>query len=176
MIELRLLTPADWQAHRELRLTALQDSPHAFGATYAENAAYDEATWRARLSAIAYWQARIDTTPVGMAGLWDVQLDADGPDQVDEQDQFPWLIGMFVTPAARGQGIGAALVKAVCWEAAARGHAELLLDVTESNAPARALYERCGFRYTGATRAHPQYPDHRELTMARGLGIRPPGD
>ena len=49
------LTPDDWEVHRDLRLEALATDPEAFGATYADNAAYDEATWRARLAAVTYW-------------------------------------------------------------------------------------------------------------------------
>ncbi|RYH10573.1 GNAT family N-acetyltransferase [Tropicimonas sp. IMCC6043] len=56
--------------------------------------------------------------------------------------------GIFVTCAARGQGIGSALIAAVMAEAARRGMAEVRLDVVDSNPRARALYERIGFTPT----------------------------
>lgn len=140
------LVPDDWRVHRDLRLTALRTDPQAFGATYADNAAYDEATWRARLAAITYWQARIDGMPVGLVGLWDVVVADDVAEGlVGSQQPVPMLIAMFVRPCARGLGVGDALVAAVQREARERGHCRLLLDVREANAPARALYRRHGF-------------------------------
>ena len=54
--------------------------------------------------------------------------------------------GIFVEPAARGRGVGTLLLEAIAVEAAARGYAEVRLDVIDSNDRARALYERRGFR------------------------------
>lgn len=56
------------------------------------------------------------------------------------------LFGMMVPEAARGRGIGRALVEAALALARARGGVLLVnLTVTEGNAAAQALYERCGF-------------------------------
>ena len=54
--------------------------------------------------------------------------------------------GILVDAAARGQGVGTALLEAVADEAAARGLNEVQLDVIDTNPRARALYERVGFR------------------------------
>ena len=54
--------------------------------------------------------------------------------------------GLFVRPEARGQGVGTALIEAITREGAARGYAELRLDVIDTNPRAKALYERSGFR------------------------------
>jgi ribosomal protein S18 acetylase RimI-like enzyme len=54
--------------------------------------------------------------------------------------------GIFVEPSARGRGVGTLLLQAIADEAAARGYAEVRLDVIDSNDRARALYERRGFR------------------------------
>jgi len=53
--------------------------------------------------------------------------------------------GIFVAPAARGHGVGTALLDATIAEARTRGYAEVRLDVIDSNPRARALYERVGF-------------------------------
>lgn len=53
--------------------------------------------------------------------------------------------GIMVTPEARGQGVGTALLDAIAKEAQRRGYRELRLDVIDSNPRARALYEREGF-------------------------------
>lgn len=65
---------------------------------------------------------------------------------------FPELRFLHVTPAARGAGVGTALIHAA--EALAReaGAPKVLLDVDVGNTRARALYERLGYRATGRKR------------------------
>jgi GNAT superfamily N-acetyltransferase len=57
--------------------------------------------------------------------------------------------GIFVETAARGQGVGSALLAAVEGEAARRGLRQVRLDVIDANPRARALYERQGFEADG---------------------------
>ncbi|GLS87523.1 molybdopterin-guanine dinucleotide biosynthesis protein MobC [Cypionkella aquatica] len=63
----------------------------------------------------------------------------------DEQAHF-LLDGICVAPAARGLGIGSALMTAIEAEARARGYASVRLDVIDSNWRAKALYQRLGYR------------------------------
>jgi len=56
-----------------------------------------------------------------------------------------WLEDLFVEEAARGQGLGAALVGAAIDRARERGCRRVELDTSEDNAPALALYRRFGF-------------------------------
>jgi N-acetylglutamate synthase len=51
-----------------------------------------------------------------------------------------------VDPGYRRQGLGAAITAALAAAAADRGARRVLLQVETGNAPARALYARCGFR------------------------------
>lgn len=51
-----------------------------------------------------------------------------------------------VLPGRRGSGIGGALLAAAEEHARALGCCRLTLEVQDDNAPARRLYERCGFR------------------------------
>ncbi len=56
------------------------------------------------------------------------------------------IFGMYVTPEARGRGVGRALLEKIF--AGARqleGLEQLHLSVTEQNAAAKALYLSCGF-------------------------------
>jgi GNAT superfamily N-acetyltransferase len=57
-----------------------------------------------------------------------------------------WLEDLYVREAARGSGLGRALVESAFERARERGCRRIELDVNEDNAPARALYEACGFR------------------------------
>lgn len=64
----------------------------------------------------------------------------------DQAEEGIVVDGLAVRPAARGRGIGAALIEALCLEAEARGYGAIRLDVVEENLRARALYERLGFK------------------------------
>ncbi len=57
--------------------------------------------------------------------------------------------GLAVDGSVRGRGIGRALVEAACTAARADGARRITLRVLGHNAPARRLYERCGFRTEG---------------------------
>jgi len=58
------------------------------------------------------------------------------------------LTAVEVNPAYRRQGLGVAITAAACREAGLRGLRNAFLQVEVDNAPARALYERLGFRYS----------------------------
>ncbi|MDV7144666.1 GNAT family N-acetyltransferase [Tropicimonas sp. TH_r6] len=64
------------------------------------------------------------------------------------QDGQLLMDGIFVTRAARGQGVGSALIDGVLAEARTRGMSEVRLDVIDINLRARALYESYGFAAT----------------------------
>ncbi|MCG6493245.1 GNAT family N-acetyltransferase [Kitasatospora sp. A2-31] len=58
--------------------------------------------------------------------------------------------GLAVGAEARGRGIGRALVEAACAAAEADGARRITLRVLGHNAPARRLYESCGFVVEGS--------------------------
>jgi ribosomal protein S18 acetylase RimI-like enzyme len=73
-----------------------------------------------------------------------------------------------VLPAARGRGLGRALLVAAEDMARARGCAKLTLEVREDNARARGLYQERGFRdfeLAGAS--------HRTLFLTKALSVTP---
>ena len=86
-------------------------------------------------------------------GLW--RLLVLGLLQRDIENSRFLLDGLFVEDAARGTGVGGALIEAICAEAAARGYAEVRLDVVDTNPRARALYERRGFHAVASSRIGP---------------------
>ena len=61
-------------------------------------------------------------------------------------EQWGVITAVEVDPAWQRQGLGAALTSVLAAAAAGRGARRVLLQVETGNAPARALYFRCGFR------------------------------
>lgn len=72
---------------------------------------------------------------------------------VHRTEQAIALVDMALLPDFRGAGIGTALIGALQAEAEASGR-PLRLQVLRSNAAARRLYERLGFRITGEAGLH----------------------
>jgi GNAT superfamily N-acetyltransferase len=140
---------SQWRIVRDLRLRALRDAPLAFASTYAREADVDDAAWRERIDAAAWFIAREaapSTEPVGLvAGI------------ADRETGGPHLVSMWVDPGARGRGVGLALIDAVKEWAAADAE-QLILWVADGNDDARRLYERCGFRDTGRRQPLPSDP------------------
>lgn len=58
------------------------------------------------------------------------------------------LENIVVANSTHRRGVGSALLQALRAAAGARGATRILLEVRESNAPARVLYEKCGFKIT----------------------------
>jgi ribosomal protein S18 acetylase RimI-like enzyme len=66
-----------------------------------------------------------------------------------DNDRF-LLDGICVAREARGQGVGSALLEAICDLAGQRGYDAVRLDVIDANWRARRLYERLGFVASGS--------------------------
>ncbi len=141
---IRRLAPADAGAYRELRLAALANHPQAFGSSHEDEVRFDDDRWYQRLSGgadLATFGAAVDGQLVGTATCV--------RESHRKERHRACLVGMYVTPAARGRGIGAQLVTAVISHARDHGVDQLELDVVQGNASAIALYERAGFRAWG---------------------------
>lgn len=147
VIELRTLSPDDWQVWRALRLAALAEAPYAFGSRLAdwqgENDREDR--WRERLSLPDSHNvaAQLEGEPVGI--VTGLPADGEGGATTDVVE----LISMWVAPECRGHGVGNALIQEVARWAREVGAGTLRLNVAEGNRAANSLYERHGFRFTG---------------------------
>lgn len=66
---------------------------------------------------------------------------------LDRKSERTWLLDLlYVRPSARGQGLGTELLRAAAEHVQDHGAEMLALEVLESNAGARRLYDRLGFR------------------------------
>jgi ribosomal protein S18 acetylase RimI-like enzyme len=141
---------------RALRLEALTEAPETFGSTYERELARTTADWQRWLSPGVTLILEESGTPRGLvAGMHD----ADDPSIVH-------LMAMWVHPALRGTGAADALVTEHLAWAQAVGAGLVRLHVMETNGRARRLYERHGFRLTGAQTAR-EADGRVELQMER---------
>ena len=161
MVLVRETVADDWQALRDIRLEALRDAPTAFASTYERETLHSEAHWRDRIARGGTFLAFIPEVSA-----------TEPPPQIGGYPEDPVtaeLVSMYVRPRARGRGVGEALVAAVIDWAGQRNAAAVRLWVTETNAPALALYERCGFALTGERQPVPSNPGLDEVAMTRPL-------
>ena len=159
MVVVREVSPDDWEVLRDVRLAALREAPYAFGSTYAREAPFTPEQWRARInarSATFFGYLPEISEPAGLAGIY-------------VEDGIPDVVSMWVRPSARGHRVGEALITAAADWAKAHDHDAVFLWVTESNAPARTLYERCGFKPTGDRQPLPSNQELTEIRMRRPL-------
>ena len=57
------------------------------------------------------------------------------------------IADLFVAESYRNKGVGCALISSLMQDATRRGVKKLFLEVRESNAPAKSLYEKAGFTF-----------------------------
>lgn len=159
MVSLRLVTSEDWPLWQEVRLAALTDAPHAFRARLADWHRGGHRQWRARLAVPGSFNvvALRGRRPVGMVR------------GVPHDGETSELHSLWVSPEARGEGVGDRLIEAVTEWALGAGSTTLKLAVIPGNEPAVALYRRNGFVMT--EEAGKLLPDGvtREQVMARRL-------
>jgi ribosomal-protein-alanine N-acetyltransferase len=68
------------------------------------------------------------------------------------------ILNLAVTEGGRRRGLGRALVEAIVDRLAERGVREVFLEVRESNAPARGLYSKFGFKEVGRRKGYYRRP------------------
>ena len=138
--------PRDWRDVRAIRLEALQSEPVAYSASYEETLAWPDKHWRQRLAndQSMVFLARARSRPIGMVGGY---LSSDEGD-----DSVAVVFGTYVTSEYRGRGIGRLLLTSLIQRLSAFPQITTIrLGVTETQAPARRLYESMGFQVVGKT-------------------------
>jgi ribosomal protein S18 acetylase RimI-like enzyme len=145
-VEIRTARPRAWRRVREIRLRALADSPDAFGSSLERERAFRRSEWR---DWVTGWKG---TTNALFAAVEREAWLGVAVGSHERGRDHTHLFAMWVEPEARRRELGTGLVRAVVAWSAARGAGSVRLGVTESNAGARAFYERLGFEDTGERR------------------------
>ena len=79
------------------------------------------------------------------------------------------IVNVAVAPTARGRGIGRALVRSAVAAAASCGARAVYLEVRESNAVARRLYEAEGFAVAGRRRGYYRTPTEDAILLRAAI-------
>jgi GNAT superfamily N-acetyltransferase len=165
-ISVRVLREDDWEAYREVRLAALQESPEAFLATYAEESKLPEQYWRNCMVQAHRLLAVRDGEPVGVASV----------EMIEGMPQSADLHDLWVTPEARNIGVASRLVQSAADQAIRDGCTRLYYWVSTENGRAIGFAINAGFRLTSERRTtpvkHSEFGDQ-EIALVMSLANDP---
>lgn len=161
-VTVRRVRTQDWPALRAIRLEMVADTPIAYSETVPTAEARTPEEWaeRARLRAIGGELAQFVAVEPDGRLVATASAAATGPGT-------SVVVGVYVTPTHRGQGLLEALIAALAAWSREHGREQLTLEVAEQNPRAAAAYRRMGFVGTGRTRPHTLYPEVVDLELTR---------
>jgi ribosomal protein S18 acetylase RimI-like enzyme len=147
-MRIRRLTPLDAKRFQALRLIALQTEPANFGASFHQEKNYPLEKFEQRLAVFpdrglfGAFDGDDDQPLIGMVAL-----------NRDDSEKFAHkgsITSMYVAPAARGKGVGRALlVRAIELARSVGVLYQLVLTVNAGNTGAIGLYASLGFKTFG---------------------------
>jgi ribosomal protein S18 acetylase RimI-like enzyme len=165
MPDINLLTPDEWRTLREVRLSALSESPHAFLSTYEEESKYDESKWQTEFVRGDWYVGMIRVgsadKPVSIAGI----TRESGTPAHQRFLQYVW-----VAPEFRRQGVAFNMISEVLDRLKLSGVRTVLLGVLDENGSAMRLYLRLGFVSCNHRQPLEDFPGHSEELMQLHLG------
>ncbi len=166
MLDIKLLTPDDWRTLREIRLSALRESPHAFLPTYQKESEYDEHKWRTEFARGDWYVgvARVGSADeqVGIAGI--TREHDTPPDQC-------FLEYVWIVPEFRRQGVAFNMINEVLDRLKLSGVQTVFLWVLDGNDAAMRLYELLGFVRRNHRQPLKELPGRSEELMQLHLGL-----
>jgi ribosomal protein S18 acetylase RimI-like enzyme len=155
-LTVRVLAEHEWHRLRDIRLSALQDYPAGFLASYDREAAYGEQQWRQEFS----------------RGQWNIMLagqQAVGLLGVTREEAMPswecYLEYLWVRPGFRQRGAGSMLLRTVLDGLREAGVRTVWLYILNGNVTAMRLYQRFGFQRTYERQELPDHPAGSEERM-----------
>lgn len=144
-------TEDDWAAVSTIRLRALREDPDAFGSTLEREERFKEKHWRMRMRTVPTWLAFDEAGEP--RGIISMLLEPGSP--TDDRH----VVGLWVAPESRRQGLAWALLDAIRHAAIADGARTVSLWLVDGNHAAGDLYVRAGFTRTGERMATPRDAD-----------------
>jgi RimJ/RimL family protein N-acetyltransferase len=136
-----VLNENQWRTLRDVRLTALKESPQSFLSKYEIEVNFGERKWREEFSRgewiIAGEEGKAPEALIGVVHGYDIP-------STDRYLEYLWI-----SPKMRRSRLATNLIKAVLRRLEASGTDVVWLWILDGNEPARQLYNKCGFTTTG---------------------------
>jgi ribosomal protein S18 acetylase RimI-like enzyme len=161
MLDVKILTPANWTLLREMRLAALSESPQAFLSTHEREISWSQGQWLAEFRRGDWSVGFIANQPVSLLGAT----------RMPGTPRFEcYLEYMWVAAAHRESGLAYSMLTVTFGRLRAEGVRTAFLYVLDGNDPAMRLYKRAGFTSAGAPEPLAGYPGRSEELLQRSLG------
>lgn len=134
----------EWNIYRDLRLSALKDSPDAFCTTLSYAQQLSDRQWRSRIS-------QCDATKnYPILALSEMEPCGLGWAAIDEgNDDKAHLYQLWIAPNYRRLGIGRLIIESAILWARTAGAQDLNLGIISGNSGAENLYQSLGFEKIG---------------------------
>jgi ribosomal protein S18 acetylase RimI-like enzyme len=157
---IKMLGPDEWTELRDIRLSALKDSPDAFLATYGEESERDESYWRSEFARCDWHVGFENGLAISLLGC---------TRDIRQRTSPPYLEYLWVSPGARRRGVAFDLVSYVVERLRAAGVRLAYLWVLDGNDAAVRLYRRVGFVSTNHSQPLASRPGRHEEKMQLDL-------
>lgn len=141
---MKILTPADWEKFKAIRIRGWETNPEAFGGDKQAEIDSDEEYWARRLDNPKRFYMGIEENNklVSVAG---VIIDDHG-----------WtLCGVYTDPDYRGKGLSTRVITECMEEVKRRGGTKMVLFVQSIQATALHLYTKLGFKIIRTGKGEP---------------------
>jgi ribosomal protein S18 acetylase RimI-like enzyme len=165
-MELRKITPEDWEGYRNFRLGALQSADAlAFGSSYEKEKDRTEGDWRGRLK---------DNPERFFFGYFNDKEIASAGGVYFNKENNQWIIvGIYTRPEYRGKGLSTKVIEAIMEELKSRGVEKIMLMVNTKQQSAINIYHKLGFKDIDIIKDYPMGDGqlHDEYVMEKILSV-----
>lgn len=156
MPEMTRITDDQWSTLREIRLSALRESPQMFLSTEDREKVWEQPDWEAEFKRGDWYFGEVDDSPVALIG-------------VTREPEMPprecYIEYMWVSPDYRRQGMAQHLLRTLLNSLRDSGVDKVMLWVLDGNYTAVRLYERLGFKSTNEVQPILTRPGRTEARM-----------
>ena len=164
VIEVTELHEDEWLRIRDLRLSSLLESPHAFGGKYEDEKLYTETQWRLGFKKLSFLVASLNGVDVGLMSV-----------EILEGDfgTTCWIGGCWSNPKFRGTGLMRAMFNYLDAHAIENNWKVQGLGVWTDNFEAIKAYEFLGFIAMGQPQPSSRQPGKFYQIMIREMTLIP---
>lgn len=164
VIEVTELDEVAWERWRDLRLSSLLESPHAFGGNYEDEKRYNEEYWRSGFKKLNCLIVTCDGIDAGLMSVEKIE---------GNFGATCWVGGCWTDPKLRGTGLMRAMFSYLDFHALQNNWIVQGLGVWNDNFDAIKAYEAIGFTAMGQPQESSRQPGKFYQRMIRETKVIP---